>query len=85
MTRIQKRLVKKRYYGKAVYQYPVYSLNIPRKFHELLPPFEGEDLQVDIERRSNTLIIMLAPKPGKPGEKRFLNKKSADLSSTKSR
>jgi len=77
--------VKKRYYGKAVYQYPVYSFNIPKRFHELLPPFEGEELQVDIERRSNTLLIMLAPKPGKPGEKRFLNKKSADLGSTKSR
>ena len=72
MVRIQKRLVKRRYYGKAVYQYPVYSFNFPRKFHELLPPFEGEDLQADMERRSNTLIIKLTPKLGKPMEKTFL-------------
>jgi len=85
MVRIQKRLVKKRYYGKALYQYPVYSFNIPKKFHELLQPFVGEELQADIECKSNTLIIMLTPKPRKPLEKPFLNKKNANLPSAKSR
>ena len=85
MVRIQKRLVKKRYYGKAMYQYPVYSFNIPKKFHELLPPFIGEDLQADVKRKSNTLIITLTPKPQKPMEKRFLNKKIANLHSGKPR
>jgi len=69
MARIQRRLVKKKYYGKAVYQYPVYSFNIPKKFHELLQPFVGEDLQADVERKSNTLIIKLTPKPRKLMEK----------------
>jgi len=68
MVRIEKRLVKKRYYGKALYQYPVYSFNIPKKFHELLQPFAGEELQADVERKSNTLIIKLTRKPGKPTE-----------------
>ena len=72
MVRIQKRLVKKRYYGKALYQYPVYSFNIPKKFHELLQPFVGEDLQADVERKSNTLIIKLTPKPRKLMEETFL-------------
>jgi len=72
MVRIQRRLVKKRYYGKAVYQYPVYSFNIPKKFHELLQPFLGEELQADVEHKSNTLIITLTPKPRKPTEKTFL-------------
>jgi hypothetical protein len=85
MARLQKRLVKKRYYGKAVYQYPVYSITISRKFHDLLPTFEGRDLQMDMERRSNSLMIILTAEPGKPGEKRFLDKKFADLGSTKSR
>jgi len=85
MVRIQKRLVKKRYYGKAMYQYPVYSFNIPKKFHELLQPFVGEELEADVERKSNTLIIKLTPKPRKPMEKPFLNKKIADLHSAKSR
>jgi len=85
MVRVQKRLVKKRYYGKALYQYPVYSFNIPKKFHELLQPFVGEELQADVESKSNTLIIKLTPKPGKPTEKPFLNKKVANLPSAKSR
>jgi len=82
MVRIQERLVKKRYYGKAMYQYPVYSLNFPKKFHELLQPFLDEDLQTDVERKSNTLIITLTPKPT---ENPFLNKKNANLHSAKSR
>jgi len=69
MVRLQKRLVKKRYYGKALYQYQVYSFNIPKKFHELLQPFVGEDLQADVERKSNTLIVTLTPKPRKLMEK----------------
>jgi len=71
MTRIQRRLVKKRYYGKAMYQYPVYSFNIPKKFHELLEPFLGEDLQVDVERKSGTLIITLISRHEKLMEKTF--------------
>jgi hypothetical protein len=63
MGRIQKRLVKKKYYGKAVYEYPVYSFNIPKKFHELLQPFLGKDLLVDVELMSGKLIITLTLKP----------------------
>jgi hypothetical protein len=68
MARIQRRLVKKRYYGKALYQYPVYSFNIPKKFHELLEQFIGKDLQVNVEQKSDTLIITLALKLEKQGK-----------------
>jgi hypothetical protein len=61
MVKIQKRLVKKRYYGKAEYQYPVYSLAIPKQFHELLQPFIGEDLEANVEHTTGTLIITLKP------------------------
>jgi hypothetical protein len=61
MVKIQKRLVKKRYYGKAEYQYPVYSLTIPKQFHDLLQPFIGEDLQANVEHTTNTLTITLTP------------------------
>jgi len=61
MVKIQKRLVKKRYYGKAEYQYPVYSLTIPKEFHDLLQPFIGEDLQANVEHKTNTLTITLTP------------------------
>jgi len=85
MVRIQERLVKKRYYGKAMYQYPVYSFNIPKEFHELLQPFLEKDLQADVERKSGTLIITLTLKSEKLMEKRFLDKKCANLSSAESR
>jgi hypothetical protein len=61
MVKIQKRLVKKRYYGKAEYKYPVYSLTIPKKYHDLLQPFIGEDLQAKVEHKTNTLTITLSP------------------------
>jgi len=61
MVKIQKRLVKKRYYGKAEYKYPVYSLTIPKQYHELLQAFLDEDLQANVEQNSNTLTITLKP------------------------
>jgi len=63
MVRIQKRLVKKRYYGKSIYEYAVYSLNIPRRFHELLQPFLDKNLEVDVRHEPSTLIITLTLKP----------------------
>ena len=61
MVKIQKRLVKKRYYGKAEYQYPVYSLTIPKEFHDLLKPFIDEELEANVEHTTNTLTIILKP------------------------
>jgi hypothetical protein len=61
MVKIQKRLVKKRYYGKAEYQYQVYSLAIPKKFHDILQPFLDEDLEANVEHTTNTLTITLKP------------------------
>jgi len=71
VVRIQKRLVKKRYYSKALYQYAVYSLNIPKKFHELLTTFLDKDLAIDVKRQQSKLIITLAPKPENPREENF--------------
>ncbi|HDQ07104.1 MAG TPA: hypothetical protein ENN36_10355 [Candidatus Bathyarchaeota archaeon] len=61
MVKIQKRLVKKRYYGKAEYQYPVYSLTIPKQYHDLLQPFLNEDLEANVEHTTSTLTITLTP------------------------
>jgi len=61
-TRLQKRTVKKRYYGKSQYSYTVYSLNIPKRFHELLPPLLNKDLEVDALWERGTLIITIKPK-----------------------
>ncbi|GEM_PF-1662895 len=59
MVRIQRRLVKKRYYGKSQYEYMVYSLNIPKEFHEALQPFLDKGLDVDVQSNSGRLTITL--------------------------
>ena len=45
IVKIQKRLVKKWYYGKAEYKDPVYSFTIPKEFHDILEPFLDEELE----------------------------------------
>ncbi|UCE15445.1 MAG: hypothetical protein JSV12_06095 [Candidatus Bathyarchaeota archaeon] len=72
MTRIQKRFVKKRYYNKSLYQYAVYSLNFPKKFHEFLPAFLDKELDVDVQREGSSLTIILTPKLENHMEKTFL-------------
>ena len=59
MVKILKRLVKKRYFGKAEYEYPVYSLTIPKKYHDVIQDFLEEELDVDVEQVTNRLNIML--------------------------
>ena len=61
MVKIQKRLVKKNYYGKAEYKYPVYSLTIPKEYHDLLKPFLDENLQATVEHTADRLTITLKP------------------------
>ncbi len=59
MVRFQKRVVKKRYYGKAEYAYVVYSLNIPKEFHEQLQAFLNRELRIDVKQDKATLTITL--------------------------
>ena len=61
MVKIQKRLVKKRYYGKAEYKYPVYSLTIPKQYHEIVQAFLDEELEANVEHKTDALTITLKP------------------------
>lgn len=74
MVRIQKRLVKKRYYGKAEYHYPVYSINIPKKHHKHLQPFLNQDLETTVEHKTNTLTITLTS-----GNEKWTNSEAVTL------
>jgi len=67
-TRFQKRTVKKKYYGKSEYSYTVYSLNIPKEFHEFLQPFLNKDLDLDARLERGQLIITITPKRENPRE-----------------
>ena len=61
IVKIQKRLVKKWYYGKAEYKDPVYSFTIPKEFHDILEPFLDEELEATVEHETGTLTITLKP------------------------
>jgi len=67
-TRFQKRTVKKKYYGKSEYSYPVYFLNIPKEFHELLQPFLNRNLSVEVQKDQGILVITLGFKDTKHAE-----------------
>jgi len=61
MVKIRKRVVKKRYHSKTEYRYPVYSLTIPKQYHEQLQAFLDQDLEAKVEQNTKTLTITLKP------------------------
>lgn len=62
MVRIQRRLSRKRYLGsKYVYEYERLSLDIPRKYHEVIKSFLKQDLDIDLSVKGSHLVITLIP------------------------
>ena len=60
MVRLQRRLSRKRYLrSKYVYEYERLSLNIPRKYHDKVKPFLGQDLDMDLSVKGSCLVITL--------------------------
>ncbi|MBS7635738.1 hypothetical protein KEJ37_00090 [Candidatus Bathyarchaeota archaeon] len=63
MVRIQRRLSRKRYLGgKYAYEYERLSLDIPSRFHKMVKPFTGHDLDIEISVKGSYLIITLSPR-----------------------
>jgi hypothetical protein len=63
LVRIQRRVSRKRYLNsKRVYEYERVSLNIPRKYHELLKPFLNQDFDVSIAVEKGYIAITLTPR-----------------------
>jgi len=60
VTSFQRRTVKKTYKGK-VYEYPVYSLGIPKNFHHIAEYLEGATLDISMEKNPFIIIILLKP------------------------
>lgn len=59
--------VRKRYMNKKrLYEYKRISLNLPRKFHELLEPFLNQDFQIRVTAEKNTITIALSIPDEKP-------------------
>lgn len=62
MVRIQHRVSKRHYLrAKRIYEYGRMSLDIPKKFHELLKPFLAKDLNIDVKLENNIAVISLSP------------------------
>jgi len=62
MVRIQRRLSRKRYLGsKYVYEYERLSLDIPRKFNDMIKSFLKQDLDIDLSVKGSHLVITLTP------------------------
>lgn len=59
MVRIQQRTSKKKYFGKGVYVYERFLIEIPRKFHKLVKPFLGMDLKAEVSADERKLVIVL--------------------------
>ena len=62
MVRIQYRVSKKRYLNsKRTYEYGRMSLDIPKKFHEVLKPFLEKDLKIEVKLENDVAVISLSP------------------------
>jgi len=62
MVRIQCRVSRKRYlHSKRTYEYERVSLNIPRKYHELIKPFLNQDFDVSVAAEKGCIVITLTP------------------------
>jgi hypothetical protein len=60
MVKFQVGTVRKRYLNnKRLYEYKRISLNIPRKFHTLVNPFLGKQLNMEVCAKENALTITL--------------------------
>jgi hypothetical protein len=63
LVKIYTRTVKKRYLNqKRVYTHKYVAIPIPSRLHELLQPFFGKDLSINIDARPDTLTIILTSK-----------------------
>ena len=62
MVRIQWRVSKKHYLrSKRTYEYKRISMDIPRRFHEIVKPFLKQDLDINVVTEKDSLVITLTP------------------------
>lgn len=62
MVKIQTRVSKRHYLrAKRTYEYGRMSLDIPKKFHEMLKPFLEKKLSIDVKLEKDVAVISLSP------------------------
>ena len=71
MMKIRRRKCKKRYLGKkSVYEYERLSVDLPAKFRDAVAPFLNQDLDVDVKRAGDGLVIVLTPRENVSGARK---------------
>lgn len=62
MVKIQTRVSKRNYLkAKRTYEYGRMSLDIPKKFHEVLKPFLEKQLKIEVKLENDVAVISLSP------------------------
>ena len=62
VVRIYRRMCRKRYLGsKRVYRYERLYVPVPARFHEVVRPFLGRDLRVEVKSEGGLLLVTAAP------------------------
>ena len=60
MVKLQVGTVRKRYLNnKRLYEYRRVSLNVPRRFHNVVEPFLGKQLQMKVSSKEGVITITL--------------------------
>ena len=62
MVKVYRRISRKRYFGKTVYEYERFMIPVPKKFHEVVKPFIGKILDMTVTREGEALVVRLSPR-----------------------
>jgi len=65
LTKICRKVTRTRYYSKSKYEYVTLWLYLPKKHHETVKPYIGQDLDIAVHRRDGKIQITLTPKHSK--------------------
>lgn len=70
--KIRRRKSKKRYLGaKNVYEYEQLSVGLPARFHKVVEPFLGKDLDMNVKTDGNSkVVIVLTPRENVSGDRK---------------
>ena len=59
--RLYRRVVKKDYlHGKAVYRYERFYIPVPRRYHDLVRPFLGVELNIQVEPAEDGFTVRVS-------------------------
>ncbi len=55
--RIYRRVSKKKYHNKALYEYERFFVPVPKRYHDFVRPFTGKDVKVKVESVENGFVL----------------------------